>query len=125
MSVQVFHYAGCSTCKKALGWLRSEGVAFDAVDLVETPPSTAQLAEILALSGAEVRKLFNVTGLVYRGEGWAQKSAGMSDAAILAALAGNGRLIKRPLLVVKGAGGKAKACIGFREPEWRTALEVR
>lgn len=123
MTVQVFHYAGCSTCKKALAWLSGQGVAFDAVDLVATPPSVAQLQEVLTFSGADVRKLFNVTGLVYRGEGWAEKSAAMSPAAILQALASNGRLIKRPLLVVRGKGA-AKACIGFRENDWRAALEV-
>ncbi len=124
MHVQVFHYAGCSTCKQALTWLRGQGVAFDAVDLVETPPSPAQLAEVLRFSGAEARKLFNVTGLVYRGEGWAQKAVGLSDAAILTALAANGRLIKRPLLVVTRTGGKGAACIGFRAPEWHAALEL-
>lgn len=124
MSVLVFHYAGCSTCKKALAWLHAQHVAFDAVDLVATPPTAAALAGILAVSGAEVRKLFNVTGLVYRGEGWAEKSAGMSPTGILSALAANGRLIKRPLLLVKRPDGTAKACIGFRESEWRAALEV-
>jgi arsenate reductase len=121
--VQVFHYAGCSTCKKALTWLKAQGVAFDAVDLVETPPSAAQLAEIRDLAGVDARKLFNVTGLVYRGEGWAEKSATLSQESILAALSGNGRLIKRPLLIVRTAGGQATACIGFREDAWRTALE--
>ena len=122
MSVLVFHYAGCGTCKKALGWLKSQGVDFHAHDLVEAPPAAAQLAEILAASGAEVRKLFNVTGLVYRGEGWAEKSVGLSDAAILAALAANGRLIKRPLLLVTAADGTKSAAIGFREPAWRALL---
>ncbi len=124
MTVQVFHYAGCGTCKKALAWLKAERVAFDAHDLVETPPSVAQLAEVLQASGADARKLFNVTGLVYRGEGWAQKSATMNDAEILAALAANGRLIKRPLLVVRNPQGKVSAAIGFREPAWRTLVEA-
>ncbi len=123
MSVQVFHYAGCSTCKKALVWLRARNVAFDAVDLVETPPTAAQLAGILAASGADVRRLFNVTGLVYRGEGWAEKSARMSQTELLDALAANGRLIKRPLLVLQKSDRTERACIGFREPEWSAALE--
>lgn len=123
--VEVFHYAGCGTCKKALAWLRSQGVDFDAVDLVVTPPSVAQLDEILAASGAAVRKLFNVTGLVYRGEGWAEKSADMTQAQILEALSGNGRLIKRPLLLVRSGNGAVTARIGFRENEWRAALEAQ
>ena len=124
MKIQVFHYSGCSTCHKALAWLRARGVPFDAVDLVATPPTVGQLAEILHSSGASVGKLFNVTGLVYRGEGWAKKAAAMSEAEILAAWAANGRLIKRPLLLVKNASGKVTACIGFREPEWLAALEA-
>ena len=125
MRVEVFHYAGCSTCKKALAWLKQVGVAFEATDLVESPPTAAQLGEILRASGADVRKLFNVTGLVYRGEGWAERSVGLSPAQILDALASNGRLIKRPLLYVTRGSGESAAAIGFREPEWRTILETK
>jgi arsenate reductase len=117
MTVHIWHYGGCSTCKSALAWLKARDIEFTATDLVQTPPVAATLADVQRLAGVPARKLFNVTGLVYRGEGWAERSLDMTDAAIHAALAANGRLIKRPLLVVE-LDGQHRAAIGFREAEW-------
>jgi arsenate reductase len=41
----------------------------------------------------------------------------MSDAQAFAALAADGKLIKRPLVI-----GDGFALVGFREDEWREAL---
>lgn len=119
MAVRVWHYKGCDTCRKALRWLKERDVAFEAIDLVvDTPPDAATLAKIQRLAGVPARKLFNTHGLIYVGEGWAEKSAGWTDAQIHEALAGNGRLIKRPLLLVERDDGSA-ACVGFVASEWQ------
>ncbi len=123
MQIKVFHYAGCSTCKDALRWLNGQGVAFAATDLIETPPSAQILAQIQVAAGVPTKALFNVNGLVYRGEGWAERSAAMSDALILQALSENGRLIKRPLLLVCNDDGGDRAAIGFRPAEWQKIVE--
>lgn len=122
MTVNIWHYGGCSTCKSALAWLKARDIAFTATDLVQTPPDAAALAEVQQLAAVPARKLFNVTGLVYRGEGWAERSASLSDAEIHAALAANGRLIKRPLLVVE-RDGRRQAVIGFREADWQRLFD--
>jgi arsenate reductase len=121
MTTRIWHYAGCSTCKQALAWLRTRGVQFEAIDLVQTPPDVATLADLQAVAEVPARKLFNTSGLVYKGEGWAERVGTLSDAEIHAALSAQGRLIKRPLLLVEHDGKRA-ACIGFREAEWQAAL---
>ena len=117
-TIHVWHYAGCSTCKKALGWLRATGRPFTSTDLVlEGPPDAATLADLARRAGVPARKLFNTSGQVYRGEGWAERAATMSDAEIFAALAGNGRLVKRPLLSVG-----ARAAVGFDAAVWQRVV---
>jgi len=122
MKIKAFHYSGCSTCKDALRWLKVQSLPFEATDLIDTPPTPQILAQIQTAAQVPAKALFNVNGLVYRGDGWAEKSVGMDDAAILQALSENGRLIKRPLLLVCGENGGDRAAIGFRAADWQKIL---
>jgi len=115
--VTVYHYAGCSTCKKALAWLRANAIAFDAIDIVASPPSRAVLERAARLSGAPLRKLFNVSGESYRAGNFKERLATMTDADAFAALAADGKLIKRPLVL-----GDQLALVGFDEAAWRAKL---
>ncbi len=104
-----FHgYKKCSTCRKAEKALEKAGVAFDFSDITLAPPSKAELQRVLALTGLPVRKLFNTSGEQYKQLGIKDKLPGMSEDAALTLLAGNGRLIKRPIVIE----GK-KATVGF------------
>jgi arsenate reductase len=105
-----FGYKKCSTCRKAEKALEKMGKSYEFVDITENPPSAAALKKILRDSGAELRKLFNTSGVQYKELNIKDKVAGMSDSEILTLLAGNGRLIKRPL-VTDGA----RASVGFDE----------
>ena len=113
----VYHYPNCSTCKKALAWLRAEGVAFTAVNLVETPPAKAVLERAAKVAQAPVKKLFNVAGESYRAGNFKARLATMTDAQAFAALAADGKLIKRPLAI-----GDGVALIGFDAAAWSAAL---
>ncbi|WP_428262219.1 arsenate reductase family protein [Haliangium sp.] len=117
MPITVYQYPKCGTCRKALAWLDARGIDYDRVDIVAAPPSRAVLARALALSGVPVRKLFNTSGQSYRQGGFKERVATMSEAEALTALAGDGKLIKRPLVI-----GEELALVGFREPEWAQAL---
>ncbi|MDB4980795.1 MAG: arsenate reductase related protein [Myxococcales bacterium] len=109
MTITVYHYPNCSTCRKARKWLDARGVAYDAIDIVTAPPSTAQLQRALK-SGVPLKKLFNTSGQSYRDGGWGQKLAGVSEAQALAALAADGKLIKRPFIVTG-----ERVLVGFDE----------
>lgn len=116
-AVTVHHYPGCSTCKKALRWLREHGVEHEAVDISVSPPSAKRLQQIRKLADVPLKKLFNTAGRSYRDGGFKDRLADMSDKEAYAALAADGMLIKRPLV-----HGKDFALVGFREAEWAEAL---
>lgn len=120
MAVTVHHYPGCSTCKRAVKWLREAGVDFALRDLTVQTPSAKELRDLHARSGQPVRKLFNTSGKSYREGGFKEQlDAGMTDAQAFAALAADGMLIKRPLLDTGDT-----VCIGFREDAWAEALAL-
>ena len=63
------------------------------------------------------QRLFNTSGQSYRALGAAAVQA-MDDQAALAALAADGKLIKRPFLVANDG----RILTGFKEPEWLDLL---
>lgn len=114
--VKVYAYKNCSTCKNALKWLREQGVTFEEIAIRETPPSKAELKRALDLLGR--KRLFNTSGQDYRALGLKDKLAEMSDDEVIAQLAGNGNLVKRPLLVAGHA-----VLSGFQPAEWAEVLK--
>jgi arsenate reductase len=117
MAITVYQYPGCSTCKKALRWLDEQGVEYRSIDIVKQPPSRAELERARKTAGVPVKKLFNVSGESYRAGGWKDRLATTSDADAVAALAADGKLIKRPLVV-----GDGLALVGFDAEAWAKAL---
>jgi arsenate reductase len=113
----VYHYPNCSTCRKALAWLRSHELAIEAIDIVQAPPSRTVLERAARLAGVPVKKLFNVSGESYRAGNYKAKLATMTDAQAFAALAADGKLIKRPLAI-----GDGVALVGFDPAAWQAAL---
>ncbi len=113
----VYHYAGCSTCKKALGWLAARGVTVTKIDLVASPPTAATLKDLWTRSGRPLDKLFNVSGQSYRDGGFKDRVKTMSDTDKLAALAADGKLVKRPIFDRGSA-----VLVGFDEAAWAEAL---
>ena len=113
----MFHYPKCSTCRKALKWLEEHGIEHTRVDIVEHPPSKTKLARAKQLAGVELRKLFNTSGQSYKAGNWKDKIATTSEADALAALAADGKLIKRPLLI-----GEDFALVGFKPEAWAERL---
>lgn len=92
MNIRVYEYEGCSTCRKALKFLDARGVAYERVPIVATPPTLSELKAMLAFAG-DRRRLFNVSGLLYREMKVAEKLKTMSGAQALALLAAHGKLI--------------------------------
>ena len=117
MALTVYQYPNCSTCKKALAWLKAKKIAFTSVDIVEHPPTKAQLEAAQQLAGVPVKKLFNIAGGSYRDGDFKTKLPTMTDAQAFAALAKDGKLIKRPLAVADHA-----ALVGFDEKAWADKL---
>ena len=68
-------------------------------------------------SGLPLKKLFNTSGVSYREGGWGQKIAGVSEAEALAALAADGKLIKRPFVLTG-----ERVLVGFDEATYAAAF---
>jgi arsenate reductase len=117
MTVRVYEYEKCSTCRQALKFLDARKIGYQRVPIVERAPSLAELKAMLAFAG-DLRRLFNTSGVVYREMGLGEKLKTMSEADALALLARNGRLVKRPFVLLKDRG-----LLGFKEDEWKAAFK--
>lgn len=113
----VYCYSKCSTCKKALKWLDERGIAYESRDLKEAPPTAETLKGYLALSDRPIQSFFNSSGQSYRDGNFKERLKEMTENEKLEALAADGMLIKRPLLVTS-----EKTLTGFREKEWVALL---
>ncbi len=118
MPKTLYHHPNCDTCRKARAWLQGNGVDIALVDLRAGPPDVATLRQAWGASGLPLRRLFNISGGAYREGDWASRWAtGVADDEALAALAADGMLLKRPLLV-----GDGVALVGFDAVAWAAAL---
>lgn len=115
--ITVYTLAQCSTCRDATRWLRGRGIELVEKAIRESPPTIAELRAMLAHQRGEIRKLVNSSGLEYRALGLKDKLPAMSEGEILALLAGNGSLVKRPFLI-----GPKVGLVGFDAAKWAVAL---
>ncbi len=109
MSLQVYGIPNCGTCKKALAWLDSQGIAYEFVNTKEQPPDRAAIADWIAALGS--KPLRNTSGQAYRALGEVRQQWG--DGEWLAAFAADAMLLKRPVFVKDGQA----VLVGFRASE--------
>ncbi|MBK6534392.1 MAG: Spx/MgsR family RNA polymerase-binding regulatory protein [Deltaproteobacteria bacterium] len=114
--VMLLAYDGCDTCRKARKWLDSEAISHTVRPIVTAPPTVAELRAWVPASGVGLRKWLNTSGQSYRALGKAAVDAA-SDEALVAWLAADGKLVKRPVLV-RGA----QVLVGFDAARWEAAL---
>lgn len=110
MQVTIYHNPRCAKSREALKLLKSRGIEPRVVEYLKTPPTRAELEQLLALLKLEPRALLRTKEAEY-------KQAGLDDpkltkGAILAAIAKYPKLLERPIVVV----GNKKAALG-RSPE--------
>lgn len=118
-SLTVYTYANCDTCRRAVKWLRAEGVNFVEKPIRETPPTPTELRTMLAAYSGELRRLFNTSGRDYREQKLGEKLPGLAPEVALKLLAGNGNLVKRPFAI-----GPGVALTGFDPAAWKAALRA-
>lgn len=120
MSARFFHYPACDTCRKARAFLDRNGIAYRPIQIVEAPPSVEELSDLVDRSGLDIRKFFNTSGESYRKGGFKERLPTLDRAQCLAALASDGKLLKRPILDT----GQA-VLVGFREEDYRRLVGSR
>jgi len=116
--VKVYHYPQCSTCKKALTFLNKQGVKYEAVNIVEQPPTISELRVMLTNVGDSIQKLYNTSGQLYREMNIKQLLPSLTIDQSLLLLSQHGKLIKRPFILINGEQGM----VGFDENTIRKLL---
>ena len=109
----VLCYPKCTTCQKALAYLKEKGTAYESRDIKLDNPTVDELRTWYHASGLPLKKFFNTSGLQYKALGLKDKLPAMSEEEQLALLATNGMLVKRPLII-----GADFVLVGFKEAEW-------
>ena len=114
--MKLFSYSSCSTCRRAIKWLKSNDIAFELIDILNTPPSKEMLVSASKQYGNR-KYLLNTSGVIYRSIG-SEVVKKMSDEELFEQLFIEPRLIKRPFFF------KSKKCflIGFKEEKWSEIL---
>ncbi len=98
----LYHNPRCSKSLSALQLLEARGLSPTLVRYLETPPSAAQLRELLSKLGIGARQLLRTGEDAYRELNLADAS--LSEAQLIEAMAAQPKLIERPILI---AGDKA------------------
>lgn len=106
-------YPKCSTCRRAKKHLEDAGIAFQDRHIVEDNPTEEELTEWIRMSGLSAKRFFNTSGMKYRELGLKDRLPDMSEEEQIRLLAGDGMLVKRPLLI-----DGERVLVGFKEKEW-------
>lgn len=117
MKVQFVEYPKCSTCQKAKKWLEVQKIAFEDRHIKENSPTYEELKAWYEKSGFPLKKFFNTSGLLYKEMQLKDKLPGMTEEEQLKLLAGDGMLVKRPIL-----WNEDFVLVGFKEAEWSEKL---
>jgi arsenate reductase len=119
MSLRIYAYQNCDTCRRALKWLAAQKIDHEVIPIREKPPTVAELKTMLGRVG-ELRRLFNTSGQDYKAMNMKERLPKLSESEALTLLAANGNLVKRPFAIGKSAG-----TTGFDEDEWKRMFARR
>ena len=110
--MKLYSYNKCGTCRKAKKFLDAKNVSYDEINITETPPTKSVLKKAIKAKG--MKKLFNTSGEQYKKLKIKDQIGTMTEAQAIDLLAGNDRLVKRPIAV---AGDRIT--VGFDESEYK------
>ena len=106
-------YPKCTTCQRAKKWLDDNGLEYELRDIKSEKPSADELALWHSMSGLELKKFFNTSGLLYKSMGLKSRLPEMTEREMTELLASDGMLVKRPILVCDD-----RVLVGFKEAQW-------
>ena len=107
MTVTIYHNPRCNTSRKTIALLERKGVKPEIVEYLKTPPTAAELKQLLAKLGLRPRELLRKKEAKEAG----LDKPDLSDAQLIAGMVKHPIAIERPI-VVKGN----RAALG-RPPE--------
>jgi len=95
--VTIYHNPACGTSRNTLALIRNAGIEPRIVEYLKTPPSRAELADLIAAAGLTVREAVRVKGTPFHELGLDDPT--MSDDQLMDAMMKHPILIDRPFVV--------------------------
>jgi arsenate reductase (glutaredoxin) len=114
MTVKIYHNPRCSKSRTTLALLKEQGIEPEIIEYLKTPPSAAELDDILQKLGMEPRELMRKNETEYKATGMNDES--LDRQALINGMVETPKLIERPIVLAND-----KAAIG-RPPE--NVLEI-
>ena len=99
MTTRIYHNPKCSTSRKVLDALREAGKEPEVVEYLKTPPSKAELKDLLKRMKMRPRDLLRKKEALYKELGLDEEKK--SDEQIIDAMIAHPILIERPIVVTK------------------------
>ena len=137
--VIVYCYNRCSTCKKAIKYLeeniaRNKNIELESKDIITEKPNLEEMSKIIEtkydkkisdITRDEIKLFFNTSGILYRENNIKDKIKDLNNSIddILKILVSDGKMIKRPLVIIKDGINKDKILLGFKEEEYIKIFE--
>ena len=137
--VIVYCYNRCSTCKKAIKYLeeniaRNKNIELESKDIITEKPNLEEMFKIIEtkydkkisdITRDEIKSFFNTSGILYRENNIKDKIKDLNNSIddILKILISDGKMIKRPFVIIKDGINKDKILLGFKEEEYIKIFE--
>lgn len=115
--ITFYWYHRCSTCKKAKTWLDNQGISYQLVEMIDTPPTQELIEKWMEDNEWPIRRYFNTSGKLYREAGLKDLVGQMTAKEAANKLSQNGMLIKRPILEKDG-----QVLLGFKEEAYQALV---
>nr|WP_315186097.1 arsenate reductase (glutaredoxin) [uncultured Albidiferax sp.] len=96
MTTTIFHNPACGTSRNVLALIRNAGIEPTVIEYLLTPPSRAQLLDVLAQLHLPVRAVLRKKGTPYEELGL--DNPALSDDALLDAILAHPILLERPIV---------------------------
>ena len=138
--VIVYCYNRCTTCKKAIKYLEenilnnnknSKNIELELKDIITEKPNLNEMIKIIEtkynkkiseITRDELKSFFNTSGILYRENNIKDKIKDEKNSIedILNILISDGKMIKRPLVIVNEEENNNKnILLGFKEEEYK------
>jgi arsenate reductase len=95
--ITIYHNPACGTSRNTLGLIRNSGVDPTVIEYLKTPPSRAELTDLIKRMGISARELLRQKGTPYGELGL--ENASLSDEQLIDAMMTHPVLINRPIVV--------------------------
>ncbi|WP_342238828.1 arsenate reductase (glutaredoxin) [Inquilinus sp. OTU3971] len=98
-AVTIYHNPACGTSRNVLSLIRNAGIEPTIIEYLKTPPSRAELADLIRRMGVPVRSVLREKGTPYHELGLDDPA--LTDDQLLDAMMAHPILINRPIVVTE------------------------